>query len=121
MLFVRRVRGSANMQMAQIPECSSIFFAHPARKIRIIQPLIPRRFRHILQHTQPLLNRLPALRRHLLPSRQHIVADVVALIGRHLFPNLRPLPKLLLLLWRELPESSFILLESPPFVRSVIT
>ena len=109
------------MQMAQIPERRSIFFAHSAREIRIIQPLIPRRFRHVLQNTQPLLNRLPALRRHLLPFRQHFIADVVALIGRHLFPYLRPLSVLLLLLWRKLPESSFILLESPPLLRRVIT
>jgi hypothetical protein len=48
------------MQMAQIVECRSILFAHAAGEIRIIQPLVPRGLGHILQHSQPLLNGLPA-------------------------------------------------------------
>src|SRR6202521_3351932 len=105
------------MQVAQISQRRSIVIAHPAREVWIAQPLVARRFRHILQHAQPLLNRLPALRRHLPPSRQHIIAHVVALRRRHLLPNLRSLAQLLLLLWRKLPKSSLILLESPPFFR----
>src|SRR6266850_8384843 len=109
------------MQVAQISQRRSIVVAHPAREVRIVQPLVARRFRHILQHAQPLLNRLPALRRHLPPSRQHIIAHIVLLLRRHLLPDLRPLPKLLLLLWRKLPESSLILLESPLFFWRVFT
>src|SRR6266849_9870390 len=105
------------MQVAQIPQRRSIVIAHPAREVRIVQPLVARRFRHILQHAQSLLNRLPALRRHLPPSGQHIIAHVVALRRRHLLPDLRSLAQLLLLLWRKLLESSFILLKSPPFFR----
>src|SRR6476660_6513707 len=119
--LVRRVRRSPDMQVAQIPQRRPVVIAHPTRKVRLVQPLVTRRFRHILQHAQPLLNRLPAFRRHLLPSRQHFVAHVVALRRGHLLPDSRPLAKLLLLLWRKLPESSLVLLESPPFFRRVFT
>src|SRR5467141_1196233 len=105
------------MQVAQISQRRSIFIAHPAREVRIVQPLVARRFRHVLQHAQPLLNRLPALRRHLLPSRQHFIADVVALLRRHLLPDLRSLAQLLLLRRRKLPESLLIPLQSLPFFR----
>src|SRR5882762_5447322 len=119
--LIRRVRRSPNMQVAQISQRRPVVIAHPAREVRIVQPLVARRFRHILQHAQSLLNRLPALRRHLLPSRQHIIAHMVALRRRHSLPDLRSLAQLLLLLWRKLPESSLILLESPPFFRRVFT
>src|SRR5882724_7934153 len=121
MLFVRRVRRSPDMQVAQISQRRSIFIVHPAREVRIVQPLVARPFRHILQRPQSLLNRLLALRRHLPPSRQHIIAHVVLLLRRHLFPDSRSLAQLLLLLWRKLPESPFILLQSPPFCRRVFT
>lgn len=109
------------MQVAQIPQRRPIFIAHPASEIRIVQPLIPRRLRHILELAQPLLDRLPALLRHLPPSRQHIIAYVVLLLRCHFLPDLCPLAQLLLLLRGKLPESSLILLESPPFFRRVIT
>src|SRR5882724_3987233 len=109
------------MQVAQIPQRRSVFIVHPAREVWIVQPSVARRFRHILQQAQSLLNRLPAVRRHLPPSRQHIIAHVVLLLRRHLLPDLRSLAQLLLLLWRKLPESSLILLESPPFFRREFT
>src|SRR5882724_7026671 len=109
------------MQVAQISQRRSIFIVHPAREVWIVQPLVARRFRHILQHAQSLLNRLPALRRHLPPSWQHIIAHVVLLLRRHLLPDLRSLAQLMLLLWWKLPESSLILLESPPFFRREFT
>ena len=65
-LLVRRI-GRTHMHVAQIPECGLILFTHPPGKIRIIQPLIFRRLGHVLQHLQLLSNRLPPLRRHLLP------------------------------------------------------
>ena len=109
------------MQVAQIPQRRSILFVHPTREVRIVQPLIPCRFRHVLQHTQPLLNRLPTLRRYLLPFRQHFIANVVALLRRHLLPDLRSLAQLLLLLWRKLFELLFISLESLALFRRKIT
>src|SRR6266850_2906272 len=115
--LIRRVRRSPNMQVAQISQRRPVVLAHPAREVRIVQPLVARRFRHILQHAQSLLNRLPALWRHLSPSRQHIIAHVVALLRGHLLPDLRSLAQLLLLLWGKPPELSFILLKSPPFFR----
>src|SRR5712664_4847125 len=109
------------MQVAQISQRRSIFIVHPAREVRIVQPLVARRFRHILQHAQSLLNRLPALRRHLPPSRQHFIAHMVLLLRRHLLPDLRSLAQLLLLLWRKLLESPLILLESPAFLRREVS
>jgi hypothetical protein len=117
LLLVRPFRRAAHMQMAQIAQRALIFFAHPARKVRIIQPLIPRRLRHILQHPQPLLNRLAALRRHLLPFRQHIVAHVIALLRRHLLPHLRALLQLFLLHRRQIPQPLLVLRKSLPFQR----
>jgi len=105
------------MQVAQIPQRGSIIFTHPARKIRIIQPLISRRFRHILQHAQPLLNRLLAVRRHLFPFGQHVIPDMVPLVRRHPSPDLRALAKLLLLSRRQPPQSLFILREPLLFLR----
>jgi hypothetical protein len=120
-LFARRVRRSAHMQVAQIAQGCPVFVAHAPCEVRVTQPLVARRLRHILQHTQPLLNRLPAVRRHLLPFRQHFITDVVALLRRHPLPDLRSLAQLLLLLWRKLPESLFIPLESLALFRRKLT
>ena len=87
-LLSRRVRRSADMQMAQIPQGRPILVADSFGKPRIIQPLIPRRFRHVLQHAQPLLNRLTPVGRHLAPSREHIILDVISLLRSHLRPDM---------------------------------
>jgi hypothetical protein len=105
------------MQVAQIMQRALIFLTHAARKIRIAQPLIPRGFRHILQHAKPLLDRLLAVRRHLLPLGQHIVADMIALLRRHFLPNLRAFAKLLLLRRWQVPEPLLILEDSLFFLR----
>jgi hypothetical protein len=105
------------MQMAQISQRGAVLVAHPARKIRVIQPLIPRGFRHILQHSQPLLNRLPAFRGHLPPLRQNIIGDVRALLRRHPSPHLRAIAKHLLLSWRKTPEALLILEHPLLFLR----
>ena len=99
------------MHVAQFMQHGLVFFTHAARKIRIIQMLISRRLRHILQHAQPLPNRSLAVRGQLLPFRQHIIADVFALFRRHLLPDLRPIAQLLLLLRRQLIETPLILLQ----------
>jgi hypothetical protein len=116
-LLVRPFGRAAHMQMAQIAQRALIFFAHPARKVRIVQPLIASGLRHILQHPQPLLNRLPALRWHLLPFRQHIVAHVIALLRRHLLPHLRALLQLFLLHRRQIPQPLLVLRKSLPLQR----
>ena len=94
------------MQVAQIPQRRPIFLAHPARKIRIIQPLIPRRLRHILQHAQSLPNRLLPIGRHLPPLRQHIVPNVIALLRCQPAPLLAR-RQFLLLRRRQMPQSLF--------------
>lgn len=76
------------MQMAQIPQRGAILVAHSFGKPRIIQPLIPRPLRHILQNAQSLLYRLPPIRRHLPPTRQYIILDVFSLLSSHLRPDL---------------------------------
>src|SRR5438477_4497711 len=80
-LLVRRVR-RAYVQVAQITQHGLVFFAHAPREIRVVQVLVPRRFRHILQHTQPLLNRPLPVRRKLLPLRRQIIPNVIFLFRR---------------------------------------
>src|SRR5216683_829026 len=88
-LFIPRwVRRAAYMQVAQIVQRCPVLFAHSARKIRIVQPLVSRGFRHILQYAEFLLNHLLAFPRHLPPLRQHIVLDVIALLRRHSAPGI---------------------------------
>jgi hypothetical protein len=96
LLFVRRVR-RAHVQVAQITQHAFIFFAHAPSEIRVIQMLVSRGLRHILQYTQPLLNRPLPIRRKLLPLRQDIALNVVALLGRQLTPIGSGLSHLLLL------------------------
>src|SRR5271169_743203 len=126
-LLARRLRRATHVRVAQILQHGLLILAHSLRKVRIVQPLIPRRFRHVLQHAQLLLHYLLAVPRHLLPLRQHVVLDVVSLLGRHpppiVFLNLlvRPLlrrhfipliellPNLVLLLGRKILERAAIL------------
>src|SRR5229473_5498375 len=53
--------------------------------------MVARGLWHILQHAQPLLNCLPALLRQLLPLRQDIITDVLALFRPQPAPYLRAL------------------------------
>src|SRR5581483_10475267 len=85
--------------------------------IRVRQPPVPRILRHVLQDAQPLLNRLPPVRRHLLPPRSHIVAVVLPLFRRNFLPDLCPTVQLLPLL-RVQPFEPLIILPQPlPFFR----
>src|SRR4029077_3498511 len=99
-LLVRRLRRSGNVQVAQVMQRGLIFLAHAPREVRIVQPLVACGLRHILQYTQPLLNRLSAVRRHLLPLRQDIITDVLALLRRHPVPHLCARLQFLALRWR---------------------
>src|SRR5215468_344010 len=85
-LFSRGLRRSPEMRVTQILQHRLFVVAHPLREVRVIQPLVARRFRHILKHAQLLLHHLLAVPRHLLPLRQHIAFDVLALLRRQLPP-----------------------------------
>jgi len=124
------------MRVAQIFQHRLLIIAHAPRKVRIVQPLIPRRFRHVLQHAQLLLHHLLPVPRHLLPLRKHIILDVVSLLGRHsapvVFLNLlvRPLlrrhpvpliellPNLVLLVWRKILKRLAVLQHLVPLLGS---
>jgi hypothetical protein len=88
LLVWRRIRRPAYMQVAQIMQRGLVFFTQPASEVWIVQPLIARGLRHVLEDAQPLLDRLPTFRRKLPPRRQYIILNVVALFQRHLPPRL---------------------------------
>jgi hypothetical protein len=108
-IICRRVRSAADMQMAQIAQRSAVFFAHPPSKIWVPQMLIARELRHVLKNSQALLNRFLSLRRQIAPVRQHIIFNVIALLGSHLLPHSLAVAHVLLLLRRQLPKASLIL------------
>jgi hypothetical protein len=103
------LRRAADVLVRQIAQHIFIFFAHAAREARIIQVPVARIFRHILQHAQPVLNRSLALRRHLFPLWQNVIANVLALRWGHPFPRARAIAKLLLLRGRQMPKLFFAL------------
>src|SRR5260370_335702 len=103
--------------MAQIAQRRFIFLAHPPREIRIIQMLVARRLRHVLQHAQSLLDRALGVRGHLLPLRQDITADVLALFRRQLIPHLRALLQFLPLCWRQFLQPPIVLQDLLLFLR----
>jgi hypothetical protein len=94
-LFVKRIWSAAYVQMAQVAQRRFIFLTHAARKIRIVQMLISRGFRHIFQHAKAVLNGALTIRRHLIPSWQNGVAGVRLLCWRQFLPHLRALLHLL--------------------------
>src|SRR5579863_3022786 len=99
LLVSRRVRCAANMQVAQIVKRGFVFIAHAAGKIWIAQPLVACGLWHILQYAELLLNHLLALPRHLPPSRQHVVLDVILLLRSQAPPGALVFAKPLSLLW----------------------
>jgi hypothetical protein len=105
------------MQVAQIPQRCLILFAHPFGKPRIIQPLIPRELRHILQHAQSLPDRLPPLLGHLPPLRQHVVPDVALLLRSQLIPAICSILQFLSLRRRKIPKSIIVLEDFLPLLR----
>src|SRR5258707_12200557 len=85
-LLVRGIR-RADVRMAQVLQSGTFFVAEAAVEIRIVQALIAGRLRHILQHTQLLLDYLLAIPRHLAPPGQYVVFDVLALLWRQAAPS----------------------------------
>jgi hypothetical protein len=108
------------MQVAQIAERALVFFTHAPREIRVVQVLVSRRLRHILQHPKPVLYCPLPVRRQLFPPRQNIIPDVRLLLWRHLLPHTGALAHILLLLRWQLPELSLVLLQPHSFIRRQI-
>jgi hypothetical protein len=111
-LLARRIGRTANMQMAQIPQRRLVLVAHSFGELRIIQSLVPRRLRHILQYAQPLPNRLTPFHGHLPPLWQHIISDVTLLLRSHPAPLLSS-PVQFLSLRRRKISVLVVVLENP--------
>ena len=97
------------MKVAKIAQHGAVFGAHTARKVRVVQMLVARELRHILENTQTLLNGFLSLRRQSAPIRQHFIFNVITLLLRHLLPNALAVAHVLLLLRRQLAKASLIL------------
>ena len=82
LLLARNVGGATYMQVTQVMQRGPLLVAHPASEVGIVESLVARRFRHVLQHAELLLHHLLAVPRHLPPTRQDIILDVIALVGR---------------------------------------
>src|SRR5467141_2076550 len=78
--------------------------------------MVARGLRHILQHAQPLLNRLPALLRQLLPLRQDIITDVLALFRPQPAPHLRALLQFLPLFGWQVLQPSIVFQDPLPLL-----
>src|SRR5258707_8316915 len=106
--FVRWVR-RAHMHVAQVAQHGFVFFAHAAREIRIIQMLVARRLRHVLQHAQSLPDRLLLVGGQLPPLREQVILDMPLLFRRQLSPLSLTIANLLLLLRRQTSEILIVL------------
>jgi hypothetical protein len=104
-----RIRGAANVEMAQIAQRGAIFCAHTASKVGVFQMLIARELRHVLENAQALLDGLLSRWRQIAPVWQHVILNVIPLLRRHLLPHPFAVAQVLLLLWRQLPKTSLIL------------
>src|SRR6266699_7310672 len=119
-LFARRVR-RAHMQVAQIAQHGLIFIAHATREIRIIQMLVARRLRHILQHAQTLLNRPPPAIREFLPLRRQIIPNVILLFRRQFLPLVSAPIQFLSLPRGEVPLLVIVLDDLSLFLRTQVS
>src|SRR3984893_12634662 len=97
------------MHMAQIAQRSAIFWTHTASKVRVVQMLVARVLRHVLEHAQALLDGFLSLWRQSAPARQHFIFNVIALLRGHLLPHPLAIAHVLLLLRRQLPKALLIL------------
>ena len=100
-----RIRCAAYVQMAQIAQRSAVFWAHTASKVGVVQMLVARELRHILENAQTLLDGLLSLWRQIAPGWQHFIFNVIALLRRHLLPHPLAVAHILLLLRRQLPKA----------------
>jgi hypothetical protein len=97
--LVRSVR-RAHVRVAQVVQHGLFVVAHAAGEVRIIQALIARRFRHVLQHAELLFHDLLTVPGHLAPLWQNVVLNMVALVGSQVAPGLLVLAEAGLLLRR---------------------
>jgi hypothetical protein len=81
---------------------------------------VARRFRHIPQHPQPVLDGPLPIRRQLLPLGQHIIPQVTLLIRREPLPILCRTFHILLFLRWQLVELSLIFRQAAPLLRTHI-
>lgn len=86
------------MGMAQVAEHGPLVVGHTVSEIGIIEALIARGFRHVLQDAKLLLQHLLAIPGHLAPLGKHIVLDVVALARSEFSPSLLILAQAIALL-----------------------
>lgn len=70
---------------------------------------IARGLGHVPENTEALLDGFLALPRHVSPSRQYIILNVIALLRGHLLPDAAAFAHVLLLLGGELAEALPIL------------
>lgn len=100
-LLVRRIGRRADVRVAQVLQHGSFVVVHAAGKIRIVEPLIPRGLRHVLQHAKLLLHHLLTVPRHLLPLGPDIILDVLLLFRGQIPPGLFLLAEIGLLRFRK--------------------
>ena len=74
------------MLVGQVAQHGFVIFVHAAREVWIVQVLIPRRLRHVLQNVEPATDRSLAIRRKLPPLWQYVILDVILLIRRQSAP-----------------------------------
>jgi hypothetical protein len=121
-LFVGRFGSAGHVSVAEVMQHGSFLVGHATGEVRIVQALITRGFRHILQDAELLFHHLLAVPRHLAPARKYVILDVVALLRReippgllalakvgallrrHVIPLIELLPDLVLLIWRKILE-----------------
>ena len=99
-LFVGGLWRAGNVRVAEVMQHSSFLVSHPTSEVRIIQALITRGLRHILQDAEFLFHHLLAVPRHLAPTRKYVILDVVTLFRRQISPSLLALAKVGALLRR---------------------
>ena len=104
-----RIRCATYMQMAQIAQRSAIFWTHPTRKIGVVQMLISRELRHVLEYAQTLPDGFLSLWRQIAPRGQNVIFNMIALLRRHLLPHPLAVAHILLLLRRQLPKALLVL------------
>lgn len=97
-LLVGSVWSATDVQVTQVTQRGPILIIHAAGEVGVIQVLIARRFRHVLQHAETLRNSFLPLRRKISPGGQHFIFYVLPLLGRHLLPNPTAITHFLLLL-----------------------
>lgn len=91
------IRSHANVQVCKLLEHIAVFTTHALREGGIIQFGLAVGLAQIAQGVQALQDRLTARLRQLLPVREHRLAHIGPLLGRHLLPDALAIAQILLL------------------------